>query len=160
MVTGELSLLARDLGLTEQQISHANREGFRSHIAQLVASGTLPLIDEIALNGCASRLGVEQGNSVANSSDQSERLSSIATDQKSVCFTGDISIGGEFYSHDQLAIMARAADWRVETSVTKKRCSLLVAGDVMSESGKADKARQYGVSIIDGDGYAALLELR
>ena len=154
----ELSFLARDLGLTTQQISQANREAFGSHVAQLVANGTLPHVNENDLNDCVSRLGIEQGISVANSPIQPERLSNTKTNQQSVCFTGDISIGGEFYSHDQLTIMARAADWRVETSVTKKRCSLLVAGDVMSESGKANKARLYGISIIDGDGYAALLE--
>ncbi len=66
-----------------------------------------------------------------------------------VCFTGDapLCVGGEDWSRDLAARLAKAHDFGPITSVTKQ-CELLVAGDAATMSGKAQKARKYGIPVV------------
>ena len=43
-------------------------------------------------------------------------------------------------------------------SVTKKNCDLLVAADSSSQSGKARKARSYGIPVMSVDEFLAAFE--
>lgn len=68
---------------------------------------------------------------------------------KTVCFTGECqcSFGGEAITREMAAELATSYGLIVAESVTKK-LDLLVVADPMTQSGKAKKARQYGVRII------------
>lgn len=68
---------------------------------------------------------------------------------KRVCFTGQLQccLDGEPISREQAAALAADAGLEVAQSVTKK-LDILVVADPHSQSGKAKKARQYGVRII------------
>lgn len=68
---------------------------------------------------------------------------------KSVCFTGECScsVGGQLMTREQSEQIAISKELVVKSSVTKK-LDMLIVSDPNSQSGKAKKARQYGIRII------------
>lgn len=68
---------------------------------------------------------------------------------KTVCFTGECvcRLSGETLTRSKASELAVAAGLSVKGSVTKK-LDLLVVADPDTQSGKAKKARQYGVRVI------------
>ena len=68
---------------------------------------------------------------------------------KRVCFTGELqcTIGGEPIARERAEALAARAGCEVADSVTKK-LDVLVLADPHSQSGKAKKARSYGVRIL------------
>lgn len=65
-----------------------------------------------------------------------------------VCFTGVVTSGGQPIARSELERLAACAGLQPVRSVTKKGCELLVAADASTRSGKARKARSYGVPVI------------
>ena len=66
-----------------------------------------------------------------------------------VCFTGTATdADGNPIERSDLERVAAANGLQPVSSVTKKSCDLLVAADPESASGKAQKARQYGVPVM------------
>lgn len=66
-----------------------------------------------------------------------------------VCFTGAAIVDGSLIERDQLHAIALSNALLPVHSVTKRNCDLLVAADVASMSGKAKKARDYGIPMMD-----------
>ena len=68
---------------------------------------------------------------------------------KSVCFTGECSCTkqGQFITREMAEQFAADKGLRVSQSVTKK-LDILVVADPNTQSGKAKKARQYGITIM------------
>ena len=66
-----------------------------------------------------------------------------------VCFTGTAVVDGRHFERDDLEHLATRAGLQPVGSVTKKGCDLLVAADASSLSGKAKKARQYQIPIME-----------
>jgi DNA polymerase-3 subunit epsilon len=66
-----------------------------------------------------------------------------------ICFTGSaIDLEGNPLTKEELAGLAIEKGFVPVESVTKKTCELVVAADESSMSGKAQKARKYGIQII------------
>jgi DNA polymerase-3 subunit epsilon len=66
-----------------------------------------------------------------------------------VCFTGSATdFQGNTISKDELAKLAIEKGLVPVETVTKKTCELVVAADEASMSGKAQKARKYGIRLI------------
>jgi len=65
-----------------------------------------------------------------------------------VCFTGSGSIGGQPMERRDLEALAAARGLQPVASVTKKGCDLVIAADPSSSSGKAKKAREWGIPVI------------
>ena len=74
-----------------------------------------------------------------------------------VCFTGTAFVGGTIISRSELEYKATVARLITVTSVTKRNCDVLVAADPASHSGKARKAREYDIPIIDVDSFLSKL---
>jgi DNA polymerase-3 subunit epsilon len=73
-----------------------------------------------------------------------------------VCFTGAATdADGNPIERSDLERLAAASGLQPVSSVTKKSCDLLVADDPESGSGKAQKARQYGVPITSVESFLA-----
>lgn len=68
---------------------------------------------------------------------------------QSVCFTGQLqsTIGGELIERDLAEALATEAGLVVASNVTKK-LDILVVADPHTQSGKAKKARDYGIRIL------------
>lgn len=80
---------------------------------------------------------------------QSEISSANSLAGKRVCFTGELlsTIGGEEITRDMAETLATEAGLIVASGVTKK-LDLLVVADPNTQSGKAKKAREYGIRIL------------
>lgn len=66
-----------------------------------------------------------------------------------ICFTGEaLDLNGNPILREKLEALAGENCWQPVDSVTKKNCDLLVAADPSSGSGKAQKARAYGLPIM------------
>ena len=74
-----------------------------------------------------------------------------------VCFTGTAFVGGITISRSELEYKATIARLIPVTSVTKRSCDVLVAADPSSHSGKARKAREYDIPIIDVESFLSRL---
>lgn len=73
-----------------------------------------------------------------------------------VCFTGTSTINGRVMERRVLEGLAEAFGMVSVPSVTRK-CDVLVASDPLSQSGKARKARDYGIPIISTEDFLGLL---
>ena len=68
---------------------------------------------------------------------------------KRVCFTGEATgLSGEVISRGDLEALAAKVGLHPVDSVTKKGCDILVAADEASMSGKAKKAKEWGIPVI------------
>jgi len=65
-----------------------------------------------------------------------------------VCFTGSGSIGGQPMERRDLEALAAVRGLQPVGSVTQKGCDLVIAADPSSASGKAKKARDWGIPVI------------
>jgi DNA polymerase-3 subunit epsilon len=73
-----------------------------------------------------------------------------------VCFTGEpVDSSGEPIPRERLAAHADRIGLRAEESFTKSRCQLLVAADPATLSGKAAKARAWGIPIVSAAEFLA-----
>jgi DNA polymerase-3 subunit epsilon len=73
-----------------------------------------------------------------------------------ICFTGTaLDRRGMQIERTQLEQLAASRGFQPVAGVTKKSCDLLVAADPESGSGKAQKARQYGVPILSVEQFLA-----
>jgi DNA polymerase III subunit epsilon len=76
-----------------------------------------------------------------------------------VCFTGAATdADGNPIERSDLERLAAASGLQPVSSVTKKSCDLLVAADPESASGKAQKARQYGVPVMSIEAFLEAVE--
>lgn len=132
-----LSQLAR-IALADQRITDAERHELNM-ITQLLGFG---LLSETQFNQLleVSPSGVERMSS--------PRVEIDWTGQ-SICFTGECqcSIEGAYISREFAEKLAADRGFIVMPSVTKK-LNILVVSDPNTQSGKAKKARRYGVRII------------
>jgi DNA polymerase-3 subunit epsilon len=75
-----------------------------------------------------------------------------------ICFTGTaVGNDGQELSRETLETIARKAGHIPVSSVSKKTCDLLVAADKSSLSGKAKKARDYGIPVISVSEFMELI---
>lgn len=153
--------VASDWGLDRNQVIACHREYLLQLAAAALADGIISDSErrDILL---ASRLLGECAGSIDNMLDEAAAIveaagagveKSIGAENslvgRSVCFTGELQClyHGEPISRKQAESLAEKAGLFVAGSVTKK-LDLLVVADPLTQSGKAAKARRYGVRIL------------
>ena len=132
-----LSQLAK-AALADHHVSDAERREIQL-AAQLLGFGCLS--DDQLHNLLRSSETIVQSNACVTPTDD--------WTGKSVCFTGECScsLRGELITREMAEQLAVNKGLRVLPSVTKK-LDLLVVADPSTQSGKAKKARQYGIRIV------------
>ena len=65
-----------------------------------------------------------------------------------ICFTGEVIINGKKIERYLLQEKTAIVGMQPVRDVTKKGCDMLVVADPSSQSGKARKARRYGIPVI------------
>lgn len=148
-------------GLTDAQIEQAHRDYLKQLIVAAVADGNVSEVERQDLRRVARLLGQIRVDLDELVSDAMARLSedvgvptpsAIATSSlqgRRVCFTGELQglYVGKQISRALAEEFATSAGLVVVSSVTKS-CDLLVVADPNSQSGKAKKARMYGIRIM------------
>jgi DNA polymerase-3 subunit epsilon len=133
--------------LSETQIM-AMHESYIQSLTQAIERDNFVTVEERLLLGrVATALGVQ--NVVLPELTETPDAGEIRRGQR-VCFTGTaVDAEGNTIERETLERLAAQAGLQPVSSVTKKSCDLLVASDSASTSGKARKARDYGVPVID-----------
>lgn len=153
--------MASQWGLSGTQIEHAHRDYLNQLAVAAVADGFVSDAERRDLKLVARRLGqgkrdldklldeaaamlIDTHHTPVRSSMSDENLKGLR-----VCFTGEFQCqhAGRAISRELGEELAMKAGLIVVDSVTKK-CDLLVVADPLSQSGKAKKARQYGIRIL------------
>lgn len=155
--------LAGTLGLAGPAIAECHRDYLNALAVAALADGVVTDAERRDLELVARVLGQDEARLHASLEAAREALLSNAAPNpvargvaddgslhgKRVCFTGELqcTIGGEPIPRERAEAMAVRAGCEVADSVTKK-LDVLVLADPHSQSGKAKKARSYGVRIL------------
>lgn len=146
--------LASSLGISSRQRDQAHRVYLRSIIAAIERDGIVTDSEHSLVNSIAENLGVVDVP-IPEVTDL-PGASSLRAGMR-VCFTGSAVLKGVSVKRDSLEATAAQAGMQPVGSVTKKNCDLLVAGDTSSRSGKARKARKYGIPVLSIKEFLAAL---
>jgi DNA polymerase-3 subunit epsilon len=153
----ELAAITQDLGVDPAEAEEAHRIYVDDLIDAALRDGQITVDEREHLDAIAGTLGLDQR--VAERSDTGTvREAAVVEPGMVVCFTGDWNgvVGREPWSRELAHRIAERAGLVAIGNVTKK-CQLVVAGDATSMSGKAQKARQYGIPVVSVEQFLAAL---
>lgn len=148
-------------GLSVEQVDHTHRDYLNQLVIAAVADGIVTDTERNDLKLVARLLGQSNRNfdnvlneAAAMLSEENRGPVPVPATKEGlegmrVCFTGELQCqhAGQGISRELAEEFAAKAGLVVVDSVTKK-CDLLVLADPYSQSGKAKKARQYGIRIM------------
>lgn len=153
--------LAVKWGLNAEMIEYLHREYLKQLAMAALADGVVTEAERRDLHLVARLLGQEKPDwdQILREATVNAKISSSGTSVtgsadaslvgKRVCFTGELQsrYKGQLITRELAEKLAENAGLIVEDSVTK-RLDLLVLPDPHSQSGKAQKARKYGIRIM------------
>lgn len=156
-----LSELAQDLNITRQQMVSAHEQYMAELIRLALADGRISEAEKTDLLSVRALLGIgkdrfrecfaevkrevsQRGPTKNNDISHAQQLAG-----KAICFTGTFSsiVDGESASRELAMKLAAERGMTIKKGVSKK-LDYLVTADPDSQSGKAKKAREYGIRII------------
>jgi len=143
----ELSHWAEDLGVSPSQVKTLHEGYLDSFIQAALRDGVITLQERemIELVANALRLPVEIPDSPQLIQANEDSLSV----GKRVCFTGEaFGFSGSTIQRSDLEALAAKVGLHPVKDVTKKGCDILVAADESTMSGKAKKAKEWGIPVI------------
>jgi DNA polymerase-3 subunit epsilon len=143
----ELNHWAEDLGVSPSQVKTLHEGYLDSFIQAALRDGVITLQERemIELVANALRLPVEIPDSpqLIQANEDSLRVG------KRVCFTGEaFGFSGRTIQRADLEALAAKVGLHPVKDVTKKGCDILVAADESTMSGKAKKAKEWGIPVI------------
>lgn len=150
----ELIETAQDLGINQRQIEQAHRAYFDSIVAAAQRDHVITPDEHELMQRIAHALDI--ADATIPEITEVQRSVDLAEGTR-VCFTGTATIGSEAVGREVLERLAALAGLVPVSSVTKKNCDLLVAADTSSSSGKARKARDYGIPVLSVADFAEQL---
>jgi DNA polymerase-3 subunit epsilon len=143
----ELNNWAEDLGVSEKDVKKLHLGYLESFIQAALRDGVITVQEREMIEkvGAALHLPVIIPETAQPIKVNSDNLSV----GKKVCFTGSaIGFNGEQISREDLEALAAKVGLHPVSGVTKKGCDVLVAADESSMSGKAKKAKDWGIPVI------------
>jgi hypothetical protein len=147
--TAQLRLLASDLGLDEHDTARAHRRWLDDYLQRACADGKVDEDEYDELSRAAAVLGLAQGYVDAHTSTFRTGSTTVSLAACTVCFTGEpVDVDGFAIPRSRLEAHARSLGLEPVPTVTRARCDLLVAADPHTRSGKAEKARTWGIPIV------------
>jgi len=143
----ELNHWAEDLGISPSQVQTLHQGYLDSFIQAALRDGVITLQERemIELVAKALRLPVAIPDSPQLIQANEDSLSV----GKRVCFTGEaFGFSGSTIQRADLEALAAKVGLHPVKDVTKKGCDILVAADEATMSGKAKKAKEWGIPVI------------
>jgi DNA polymerase-3 subunit epsilon len=143
----ELNKWAEDLGVSQKDVKKLHTGYLDSFIQAALRDGVITLQEREMIEkvGSALHLPVVIPETAQPIKANSDNLNV----GKKVCFTGAaIGFNGEQISREDLEALAAKVGLHPVNDVTKKGCDVLVAADESSMSGKAKKAKDWGIPVI------------
>jgi DNA polymerase-3 subunit epsilon len=155
-----LTKTADELGLLREQVINAHDDYLRNLINLAMGDGIVSDTEKLDLKEVSELLGIDDakfcelvamapGDEAASTDAAYPSIPADDLRGKTICFTGEssCSIGGELVTRERAEVVATSLGMTVVQNVSK-RLDFLVAADPDSLSGKAQKARKYGIRII------------
>lgn len=143
----ELAHWAEDLGVSESEVVVLHHGYLDSFIQAALRDGVITVQERemIELVGAALNLPVVIPETPQLIQANSDNLSV----GKRICFTGEASgFSGGVINRGDLEALAAKVGLHPVKDVTKKGCDILVAADEATMSGKAKKAKEWGIPVI------------
>lgn len=146
----QLTELAMDLGLTMDEVHAAHTRYLDELIAAALRDGTVDHTEEAILTAAARELRIDAAYVAARIEGYTATAECLVLREGlRVCFTGTATYpDGSQLPRSVLESMARDQGLVPVKNVTKKKCDVLIASDPSSQSGKANKARQFGIPVV------------
>lgn len=145
----ELASVAASLGLDDRSVARAHRDFLDQLIDAALEDHVVTVEEYDQLCRVAALLELDAAL-VEERTDglRSETTTLVLTEGLGVCFTGEVvSDSGDSVPRSHLHQVSRELGLVPVNSVSRAGCHLLVAADAGSRSGKAAKARQYGIPV-------------
>lgn len=155
----ELTSWALNLGLNSIKISELHINYLQSCVEaakrdKFITDSEIEIIDKIAL-------ALDLDSPKIEPTQHRPASESNFVPGKNICFTGmALTSDGEQIPRAHLEALAAKSGLQPVNSVTKKGCDILVAADESSMSGKAKKARDWGIEVVSIDQFFAFIEGR
>jgi DNA polymerase-3 subunit epsilon len=151
----ELNQWAQELGISQSRLRELHVSYLDSFVQAALRDGIVSEVEKEILAKISSALNID-----LVMPDSPITISSAEPALKpgnKICFTGTaISPSGKQIYRADLEAMAARVGLSPVPSVTKKGCDILVAADEASMSGKAQKARDWGILVISVDKFITL----
>ena len=151
----EIERLARKWGISETKCREAHMAYFDCIVSAAKRDGVVSAAEREIIAKIAQQLEITGAN--IPDATPLPTVDEISLGSR-VCFTGEAVVKGKKWDRSALEAIAKHVGLAPVKSVTKKACDLLVAADVFSASGKARKARQYGIPILSVSDFLARCE--
>lgn len=139
-----LTTLAADLGIGQLEIQRLHVDYMQGLIYAAQRDNIITGAEHEYLTDVSLALGLDPA-SLPPITDQAKPT---MLEGQRVCFTGAATVNFEALERRTLEAMAAKMGLQPVASVTKKGCDLVVAADVASMSGKAQKARDLGIPVM------------
>ena len=141
----EMARLAEDLGLSAAHVEAAHARYFESIVAAALRDRVVTEAEHLLMKRVAAALNIEHAH--IPSPTELPRFTGLPLGAR-VCFSGSGAYRGRPLTRDYLQGCAARAGLQPVASVTKKGCDILVVFDLATGSGKARKARSYGIPLM------------
>lgn len=146
-----LVAVACNLGMKRSKVLDAHRAYLAGLASEALSDGVVTSSERRDLEAVCDMLDLNHA-ALDEVLETSQRKVTIQTDDlnsKSVCFTGELvgTINGHRITRDIAEQLASSAGLKVQANVTRS-LDLLIVADPNTQSGKAKKAREYGVRIM------------
>jgi DNA polymerase-3 subunit epsilon len=143
----ELSHWAEDLGVSSAQVEILHRGYLDSFIQAALRDGVITLQEREMIDLVAKALNlpfdIPDTPQLIQANEESLSVG------KRVCFTGEaFGYSGSTIQRSDLEALAAKVGLHPVKDVTKKGCDILVAADEATMSGKAKKAKEWGIPVI------------
>lgn len=151
----ELRKWAEELLISDNRLSELHSNYFDSFVQSALRDGVISEVEREVLSkiAVALNLQVDIPDTPVNLSSTEEALSL----GKKICFTGSaITPSGKQIARAELEAMASRVGLFPVAAVTKRGCDILVAADEATMSGKAQKAREWGIQVISVEKFITL----
>ena len=143
----QLEELARGLGLQRREVEEAHGRYLEMLVASARRDGVITADEHKLMTTVASALGIVNLD-LPSITPLAAPPVSIPSGTR-ICFTGTaVNSVGQKIGRLELEAAASSAGLQPVGNVSKRSCDLLVAADPASSSGKACKARSYGIPIM------------
>lgn len=143
----ELDHWAKDLGIAEEALKSLHKSYLDSFIQAALRDGVITLQEREMIESVGKALKLPV--SIPDAPDQIQANEDHLSVGKRICFTGEASgFSGTIIDRGDLEALAAKVGLHPVRDVTKKGCDILVAADTSTMSGKAKKAKDWGIPVI------------
>jgi DNA polymerase-3 subunit epsilon len=147
----QLDEWAAILGLTDTQKGNLHQKFLDSLIKSAKRDNFISDLESDLIKKASVALGIDTEEYLTGAQ---ENVATYLQPGKKICFTGKaLDKDGTEIFRETLELYAEKLGLIPTQSVTKKNCDVLVAQDKSSMSGKAKKARDFGIPVISVDDF-------